>query len=312
MRKNRRSVKSRMNARRLSLSPTPSRSIRLRTAAWTGAALILFSVQTASARQEGATPAAPHQGATYTLLGRDVIESRLRSAPRKNDDREAALDALFVQAGCRDSNLSEETVKHERFPNLICRMPGSLDSTIIVGAHFDKVTRGGGVVDNWSGASLLPSLFESLRDRPRKHTFILIGFTSEEEGLVGSRYYVSQMTPDEVARTRAMVNIDTLALGPTNIWLTHSDRRLASLFYGVAQSLKLPVAVVNADQIANDDSASFMRRKIPTLMIHSITNRSLHVLHSADDNVSAVKFGDYYDSYRLIAAYLAWIDAQLD
>jgi len=181
-----------------------------------------------------------------------------------------------------------------------------------VGAHFDKVARGGGVVDNWSGASLLPSLFESLREQPRKHTFIFIGFTDEERGLVGSRYYVSQMTPDEVPRTRAMVNIDTLALGPTNIWLTHSDRKLASAFYGVAQSMKLPVAVVNADKVGNDDSASFMRRRIPTLMIHSITNQTLHILHSADDNLSAVKFADYYDSYRLIAAYLAWIDAQLN
>lgn len=279
------------------------------------AALTLLSVQTASARQDGARavhPPKPAPSATYALLSRDVIESRLRSAPHRNEDREAALDAMFVETGCQGGNLSEEPVKHEKFPNIICRMPGSIDSTIIIGAHFDKVARGRGVVDNWSGASLLPSLFQSLHDQPRKHTFIFIGFTAEEKGLVGSRYYVSQMTADEAARTRAMVNIDTLALGPTKIWLTHSDRKLASAFYGVAQSMKLPVAIVNADRVGNDDSASFMRRKIPTLMIHSITSPTLHVLHSADDNLSAVRFRDYYDSYRLIAAYLAWLDTMPD
>jgi hypothetical protein len=303
-----------MNALRSSgLFPRSSRSVRL----WAIAALTLFVVRTASAQQD--TPAAPHrQAATYTPLTRDVIDSRLRAAPRSNDDREAALDAMFVQAGCQGGNLSEEPVKHEEYPNLICRMPGTVDSTIIVGAHFDKVARGGGVVDNWSGAALLPCLFESLHGRPRKHTFLFIGFTHEERlqlgsrSLVGSRYYVSHMTPDEVARTRAMVNIDTLALGPTKIWLTHSDRKLAGAFYGVAQSLKLPVGVVNADDVAHDDSESFMRRKIPTLMIHSITSPTLHILHSEDDSLSAVKFGDYYDSYRLIAAYLARIDAQLN
>jgi hypothetical protein len=292
--------------------PRPGRRLR----PWAIGAVLLFIVRPASFAQQDAAgavhPPKPAPSATYALLRRDVIESRLRAAPRRNEDREAALDSLFIQAGCRDADLSEEPVKHEKFPNLICRMPGRLESTIIVGAHFDKVARGGGVVDNWSGASLLPSLFQSLHDRPRKHTFIFVGFTAEEQGLVGSRYYVSQMTPDEVARTRAMVNIDTLALGPTNIWLTHSDRRLASAFYGVAQSMKLPVAIMNADRVGNDDSASFMRRKIPTLMIHSITNPTLHILHSADDNFSAVKFGDYYDSYRLLSAYLAWLDAMLD
>jgi len=283
------------------------------------AALILFDVQAASARQNGAGPPGdvvhrpkPAPLVTYALVGRDVIEAHLRAAPRRNEDREAALDSMFVQAGCQVGNLSEEPVKRKRFPNLICRMPGSLDATIIVGAHFDKVPRGGGVVDNWSGASLLPSLFESLHDQPRKHTFLFIGFTAEEEGLVGSRYYVSQMTPDEVARTQAMVNIDTLALGATEIWLTHSDRRLASAFLGVAQSMKLPVAIMNADRVGNDDSASFMRRKIPTLMIHSITNSTLHILHSADDNLGAVRFADYYNSYRSLSAYLAWLDATPD
>lgn len=299
-----------MNALRLpGPFPWPSRSFRL----WTITALSLLAIQPAWARRvDEVHRPKPAPSATYTLLSRDAIESRLRSAPRKNDDREAALDAMFVQAGCRDGSLSEEPVKHQRFPNIICRMPGGLQSTIIVGAHFDKVARGGGVVDNWSGASLLPSLFEGLHDKPRRHTFLFIGFTAEEEGLVGSRYYVSQMTPDEVERTRAMVNIDTLALGPTEIWLTHSDRRLASAFLVVAQSMKLPVAIMNADRVGNDDSASFMRHQIPTLMIHSITNHTLHILHSPDDNLSAVRFGDYYDSYRLLSAYLAWLDALPD
>jgi len=291
----------------------PFRRQRQLVRPWTTGALILLSVQAAWAGQSDAVhPPKPAPSVAYALLSRDAIELRLRSAPRKNEDREGALDSLFIQAGCRGANLSEEPVKHEKFPNLICRMPGSVDSMIIVGAHYDKVPRGGGVVDNWSGASLLPSLFESLREQPRRHTFLFIGFTAEEEGLVGSRYYVSQMTPDAVARTRAMVNLDTLALGPTKIWLTHSDRRLASAFLGVAQSMKLPAAIVNADNVGNDDSASFMRRRIPTLMIHSITNPTLHILHSAGDNLSAVKFGDYYDSYRLLSAYLAWLDAAPD
>jgi hypothetical protein len=246
------------------------------------------------------------------LVSRAVIESRLRAAPRKNQDREASFESMFRQAGCTGDNLFEQAVKHKEFPNVICRLPGTTDSTIIVGAHFDKVGRGGGVVDNWSGASLLPSFFQGLQDRARKHAFLFVGFTAEEQGLVGSAYYVSHMTAEEIERTRAMVNIDTLALGPTEVWLTHSDRRLAGAFFAMAKSMQLPLSIANADRVGDDDSHSFIRRKIPTLMVHSVTNRTLHILHSDDDNLSAVKFDDYYDSYRLLEAYLVWIDTLLD
>jgi len=165
-------------------------------------------------------------------------------------------------------------------------------------------------VDNWSGTALLPSLFQSLQG-PRKHTFLFVGFTDEEHGLVGSKFYAKQMTAQQIAETRAMVNIDTLALGPTKVWLNHSAPTLASAFFGVAQSMKLPVAVMNADGVGDDDSESFIRRKIPTLMVHSVTRPTFHILHSNDDNYGAVKFDDYYDSYRLLAAYLAYIDTTL-
>jgi len=240
-----------------------------------------------------------------------VIEARLKAAPRHNPEREAELERMFKQVGCKGASLSEQPVTSQPLANVICREPGSSASRIIVGAHYDKVARGGGVVDNWSGASLLPSLFESLHTKPHKHTFLFVGFTDEEHGLVGSKFYARQMTAQQVAETRAMVNIDTLALGPTKVWLNHSAPALAGGFFALAQSMKLPVAVMNADGVGDDDSESFIRRKIPTLMVHSVTRPTWHVLHSSDDNYSAVKFGDYYDSYRLLAAYLGYLDETL-
>ena len=44
---------------------------------------------------------------------------------------------------------------------------------------------GEGVVDNWSGASLLPSLFESLESQALQRTFRFIGLAEEETGSSG-------------------------------------------------------------------------------------------------------------------------------
>lgn len=120
------------------------------------------------------------------------VDSRLHGAATKNNERQAALEALFKQVGC-ETGLSEQAVKSAKTPNVICTLPGESDEEIVIGAHYDKVSQGRGVVDNWSGASLLPTLFESLHGEKRHHTLVFIGFTNEEEGEVGSAFYVSKL-----------------------------------------------------------------------------------------------------------------------
>src|SRR5579859_3869744 len=159
---------------------------------------------------------------------RKVIEERLGMYKRDNQQREATLKQLFTQAGCDAQHLSEKVVRGSKVPNVVCVLPGDSDKVIIVGAHFDHVSAGDGVVDNWSGASLLPSLYEAVKVEPRKHTYTFIGFTDEEKGEVGSHFYATHMTPHQVAATDAMVNMDTLGLAPTEIWASHSDHRLSS------------------------------------------------------------------------------------
>lgn len=158
----------------------------------------------------------------------------------------------------------------------------------------------------------MPSLFESLKSDPRRHTFVFIGFTDEEKGLYGSEYYADKLKKEQRGKISAMVNLDSLAMGPTKVWVSHSDKSLLSPLAGVAGALKLPIAGVNADEVGDEDGHSFMKRKIPTLMLHSVTQDTLGMLHTAKDEWKAVKMDDYYDSYRLIAAYLAYVDTVLD
>ena len=246
--------------------------------------------------------------ASFTQLDENVIEARLHRATAKNPEREAALKDLFTEAGCKD--LSEEHLPR-RLPNIVCVLPGETDRTIIVGAHFDKVDAGLGVVDNWSGVSLLPSLYQSLASAPRRHTFIFVGFTAEEIGLIGSRFYAQHMTPEERAQADAMVNMDSLGLTPTKIWVSHSDPRLVVDLVAVAQQVKLPVEGVNVEEVGSSDSESFAQKKIPHITIHSVTQDTLPVLHTSRDNFDAINAKDYYDSYCLIAAYLVYLDVKL-
>jgi len=246
----------------------------------------------------------------YKLVPREVVESRLKKYGGNDPQREATLKRMFADAGCDERHVSEQPVKGATQPNVICVLPGSSGKVIIVGAHFDHVSAGDGVVDNWSGASLLPSLYEAVKIEPRTHTYIFIGFTDEEKGEVGSHYYAGHMTGEQVAATDAMVNMDTLGLATTEIWASHSDQKLSHALVYIAKQLSLPVKGVNVDYIGSTDSVQFADRDIPSITIHSLTQETWNarILHTSKDRISAMRLDDYYQTYTLVAAYLAFLD----
>jgi aminopeptidase-like protein len=246
----------------------------------------------------------------YDPASQLVIENRLQKYGGNDKQREETLRQMFSQAGCDDAHLSQQGVKGSKLSNVICILPGSTNRVVIVGAHFDHVSAGDGVVDNWSGVALLPSIYEALKSEPRKHTYIFIGFTDEERGEVGSRYYVRTMTAEQVATTDAMVNMDTLGLASTEIWSSHSDKKLITALVLVASLMKLPVSAVNVDQIGSTDSVQFSERKIPSITIHSLTQQAwdARIIHTSKDRISAIHVDDYYETYRLVSAYLAYLD----
>ncbi len=245
----------------------------------------------------------------FERLQEEVISSRFHEISRKNSERERILRRLFDEAGCMGPQVSEQAVKGTKIPNVICTLPGLSDHMIVVGAHFDQVESGMGAVDNWSGASLLPSLFQSLSREPRKHTFVFVGFTDEEKGMVGSRFYVKELSAENLEHIDAMVNMDSLGLNSTEIWLSHADKKLANAAAQVAHAMNLTIAAVNVDNVGSTDSESFRVKKVPSITFHSITTETLPILHSPRDQLAVVNMNHLYESYELMAAYLAFLDS---
>ncbi len=248
----------------------------------------------------------------FRLQTREVVEGRLKSFSTKNGEREALIRKWFAQSGCKEANLSEQALDRKLPPNVICVLPGETQQVILVGAHTDKVDSfGDGVVDNWTGAVLLPALIDSLSGQFRHHTLIFVGFSGEEKGLVGSQYFVDHLTNEQRAHIEGMVNFDSLGLGPTEVWASHADKVLLDALASVAAASKLPVTAMNVPAGATADSESFARYQIPRITLHSVTQKSWPILHSQSDKLAAIKMNDYYDSYKLSAAYLAYLDDAL-
>jgi Iap family predicted aminopeptidase len=247
------------------------------------------------------------------ILAPEIIQSRFGRIHSANDERAAEIRRLFTDAGCGSSDYSEETIQSSKLPNLVCMIPGTSKETLVVSAHFDNRGPGEGAIDNWSGSSLLPSLYESLRGSPHRLTIEFIAFTDEEKGLIGSRDHVNHLSKADLDRTLLDVNIDSIGLaGPIRIWSGRTDVFLMNAAAIVADRAKIPISAAALDRRYDSDAAAFMAWNIPVIDLHSLTPDTIHMLHSKRDVRAAIDAKSYYDDYRFLAAFLAYLDEVLD
>ncbi|MGZ3145377.1 M28 family peptidase [Lentzea chajnantorensis] len=96
-------------------------------------------------------------------------------------------------------------------PNVIAEWPGGNASNVYMfGAHLDGVSAGPGINDNGSGsAALLETALVLSRSNPAMLNKVRFAWwTDEEQGLNGSRFYVSQLPSTERSKIKTYHNFD--------------------------------------------------------------------------------------------------------
>src|SRR4030095_1545634 len=151
---------------------------------------------------------------------------------------------------------------------------------IVIGAHYDHLGHGGegslapregeihhGADDNASGTAgmlELARLFSSQKLRPRR-TIVFMAFSGEEEGLLGSNYYVNHpIVP--LGNTVAMINMDMIGRMKNN--------KLIIGGVGTAPDWRQALAAANAPErmrvAVAPTSPGDMPRPIPSTMSREV------------------------------------------
>jgi Zn-dependent M28 family amino/carboxypeptidase len=98
--------------------------------------------------------------------------------------------------------------------NVIAETPGGRsDRTVVVGGHLDSVYEGPGINDDGSGVSTMLETAEQMQAlgiTPRNKVRFIF-FSGEEQGLLGSDYYVSQLSKKQIQDISVMLDFDMLA-----------------------------------------------------------------------------------------------------
>ena len=190
--------------------------------------------------------------------------------------------------------------------NVVAMLEGSdpvlRNRYIVIGAHFDHLgrttqysmdPRAGDVIrngadDNASGTAAVLQLARMLSIQKPKHSVIFVNFSGEEEGLLGSQYFVDN-PPVPLDSIVAMFNFDMVG--------RLTDDKL--MVYGTGSAAELPSIVDSAnlrvlpalkiqgggDGFGSSDHSSFYAKNIPVL--HFFTD--IHSdYHRATDDVEKI------------------------
>jgi len=204
--------------------------------------------------------------------------------------------------------------------NVIAYLNNNAEYTVIIGAHYDHLGMGGegslyregeaihnGADDNASGVAMMLHLADSLqqKDSPKNNNYLFIAFSGEEEGLLGSNYFVKNPTID-TKKVSYMLNMDMV--GRLN-----TENNLA--VYGLGTSPVLKQAVLanagklkiteNESGVGPSDHTSFYLADIPVL--HFFTGQH-EDYHKPSDDTEKVNF----EGMKLVSYYIFSIIKDLD
>jgi aminopeptidase YwaD len=188
--------------------------------------------------------------------------------------------------------------------NVIAKAPGAECETIS-GGHYDSVPQAPGANDNASGTATVLEMASILMQNGGAGNNCFILFGAEELGLLGSRYYLSTLTPEEKGRIKAMLNFDMVGVGDDTWWLIGTPE-LQNRMVSLAASLGVDAVPSNLVGTSSDH-ASFLADGIPALMFHRWQDP---LLHTPQDVSERVRPDLLEQAARMGLALLEVLDAQ--
>jgi aminopeptidase Y len=104
------------------------------------------------------------------------------------------------------------TVDATKTTNIIAQTKGGdQENCVMLGGHSDSVTEGPGINDDGSGTNTLLELAVQLSEFSVNNCVRFGWWSGEEEGLLGSDYYVSELSEAENIKIRVFMDYDMLA-----------------------------------------------------------------------------------------------------
>lgn len=183
------------------------------------------------------------------------------------------------------------------------------DSFIVFSAHYDHLGGMGantyfpGANDNASGVSQLLSLAKYYAANPQPYSMVFIGFSGEEAGLLGSKYF-SEHPLINLGNIRFLVNMDILGTGDEGIMVVNAT--VYPKEFNILKQLNssggyLP-KISSRGKAANSDHYWFTEKGVPAFYMY--TMGGIKAYHDVFDISKTLPLNGYKGVFKLLTGFV--------
>ena len=194
--------------------------------------------------------------------------------------------------------------------NLVGFINNNAANTVILGAHYDHLGYGedktaldtghlihNGADDNASGTAALIELARMLKKKaPVNNNYLIINFSGEELGLLGSKYWLDN--PTTTITPNYMINMDMVGRYDTSHKLTIGGYGTSPV-WGEVFSKTATTLVTRFDSTGSgpSDHAAFYRKDMPVLFLFTGSHSDYH---KATDDWDKINYTGQRDIVKLV------------
>lgn len=209
--------------------------------------------------------------------------------------------------------------------NIIAESPtGNPDHVVVVGAHLDSSAGSAGMNDNASAAATILETALLMKNTKPLNKLRFAWWTGEEEGLLGSTYYVNHLDDNEKAKISLYLNYEILGapnggrmiMGAVDGLTPPGSEKIVKLYadYFASQNLKSFVFDPGlASAAERSDMFGFMKANIPVGYLVSGAEVPWNPLFSAifTDLPKRIEGLASHPCYHKLCDKLTWVDGEL-
>ena len=261
---------------------------------------------------------AKDKGASMVLFYNSTKEADVLKFDSKDRSEATPIPAAFLTSKGRDKCIKENNdtyfidaslsvePKIRKSKNVVGFLDNGAQYTVVIGAHYDhlglgedgnSMIRGGkpeihnGADDNASGTAAMIELAFLLKgNKAKQYNYLFIGFSAEELGLNGSKYFVENPTIS-LNTVNYMINMDMVGrMNDSTKTITVGGYGTSPSWQGMIAAVKKKSFTIKFDSSGTgpSDHTSFYRKDIPVLFFFTGLHTDYHKPSDDADKINYV------------------------
>ena len=248
-----------------------------------------------------------HARGIITLIKKETMQIQ-QSDPIPWVSMEIKADSVPNLSKTIKLSFSSELISNYKTQNVISKISGDVDTSIVFTAHYDHLGELGtayfpGANDNASGITMLLDICKTFSKQKPHYTLYFIFFTGEEIGLIGSSYFVKHpLFP--LDKIRFLLNLDVIGSGEDGITMVNSS--VFTKEYNLVKQINeeynyVPVVKVRGTA-NNSDHAPFYNKGVKSFFVYAQGKTGPY--HNPNDTPENLSLGKYENIVKLLIDFV--------